>query len=103
VQARWTITYGPEFPGCKRRWKNYPARFDLHLASIRIGLERDPYRYSTPFLTENDRVLESDDFHDGFTMTAFVKVHPDRFISEIKWVELRRIEVEDDEADPQAS
>lgn len=97
--ARWTVTYGPEFEESKRTWRNRQARFDMHLASIRLGLERDPYRYSTPFLSENDRVMESDDFRDCYTMTAFVKLDPARHKAEIKWVELREIEVEDGDED----
>lgn len=103
--ARWTVEYGPEFQTSKRRWRNSLPRFDMHLASIRLGLERDPYRYSTPFLSEQDRVMESDDFRDGHTMTAFIKVHPDRFVVEIKWVDLRELEKtnDDDEKDDESA
>jgi hypothetical protein len=97
--ARWTVTYGPQFAQSKKPWRNSSARFDMHLASIRLGLERDPYKYSTPFLTENDRVCESDDFLDGFTMTAFVKIDPERMTAEVKWVELRPIPGDDEEED----
>ena len=78
-------------------WRHYSARSDLHLASIRLLLQRDPNRYSTPFMTEHDRVVESDDFKDGWTMSAYVKINPIRRNCEIKWVELRRIAADEDE------
>lgn len=93
--ARWTVGYGPEFAESKKPWRNAQPRFDMHLASIRLVLERDPYKYSTPFLSEEDRVIESDDFRDGYTMTAFIKVDPKRMNTEIKWVEMRVMEDEE--------
>jgi hypothetical protein len=99
VLARWTVTYGPEFEDSKREWRHRLPRFDMHLASIRLGLERDPYRYSTPFVDENSRVIESEGFFDGYTMTAYVRLDPERLVAEIKWVDLRRLEAEDDEDD----
>lgn len=96
--VRWTVAYGPEFEQCKRRWRLRRPRFDMHLAAIRLNLERDPYRYSTPFLSQNDRVIESVDYvDDGFIMTAFVKLDPSRLVVEIKWVELRPIQDEDED------
>ena len=98
--ARWTVTYGPEFDEAKQAWRGRMARFDLHLASIRLALERDPFGYSTPYLSEVDRIIESDDFHDTYTMTAFVKLHPERFEAEIKWVEMREMQAEEDDPEP---
>jgi hypothetical protein len=99
--ARWTVSYGPEFAECKRKWRQRQARFDMHRAAIRLGLERDPYRYSTPFLSENDRVVESEEYvDDGFVMTAFVQLDPNSLSAVVKWVELRPLTIddEDDEA-----
>jgi hypothetical protein len=96
MQARWTVSYGPQFAECKKKWRLRRARFDMHLAAIRLGLERDPYRLSTPFMSENDRVIESNDYvDDGFIMTAFVQLDPNRFNAEVKWVELRPLPADD--------
>ena len=98
--ARWTVSYGPQFAECKKKWRARQAQFDMHLAAIRLGLERDPYRYSTPFLSENDRVIESDDHvDDGFIMTAFVQLNPDTLGAEVKWVELRPLPADDADGD----
>lgn len=98
--ARWSVTYGPEFEECRRKWRLRAPRFDMHLAAIRLGLERDPYRCSTPFASENHRVIESVDYvTDGFVMTAFVLLSPDRWEAEVKWVELRELPDEDEGGD----
>ncbi len=97
--ARWTVTYGPQFEESKRPWRQRLPRFDMHLASIRLVLERDPFRYSTPFVTETERVVESNEIRDGYVMTAFVKLRPQRLEAEIMWVDLRILPAEEDEAE----
>jgi hypothetical protein len=104
VLAKWRVELAPEFDECKKTWRSRRARFDMHLAAIRLNLERDPFHYSTPFLTDGYRVIESVEYvNDGFIMTAYVRLHPDRFVAEIMWVELRTIPVEDEDEDEEFS
>lgn len=97
--ARWTVRYGPEYAESVKALAVSPARTKLHMASIEVAIERDPYAYSEPFAGESHRVFQSDDFHDGVRLIAFVVLDPRRLAAEIKWVETRPASTEDDEED----
>jgi hypothetical protein len=100
VLAKWRVEFGPEFDECQKKWRLRRARFDMHLAAIRLNLERDPFHYSTPFLSDEYRVIESVEYvNDGFIMTAYVRLDPKRFVAEIMWVELRTIPIEEEHDD----
>jgi hypothetical protein len=95
VLRRWAVQYGPEFAESRAACSVPVERLEGHLKAIRLSLERDPLRYSTPFVNEARRVIETTDYTEpGFVLTAFVVLY-DPFIAEVKWIEARPLPEED--------
>lgn len=86
---RWTVRYGPEFSESRAACGVESYRLDEHLKAIGLSLERDPLRYSTAFVNEARRTIETIDYTDpGFVLTAFIVLY-DPFVAEVKWIETR--------------
>lgn len=87
---RWRVAYGPEFAQSKKAVDASPTRLKLHLDAIELALERDPFQYSQQYGEEHQRVISTDDFHDGFILTAFVTVRQTGgFVATIEWIVMR--------------
>jgi hypothetical protein len=102
MQARWTVTYGPQFADSKKACKMSKSRFDLHFAALKLELERDPFRYSEPYLDELHRAMDTHDFfvHEGgAALSAYVVLDPDQLEAEIQWVEAGPLPKADEEPD----
>lgn len=96
--ARWTVTHGPQFADSKRRCRASTARLDLHLAAVKLKLERDPFQFSEAFIDDDHRVVETHDYiTDGYAMSAFVVLDLEHLVAEIKWIEISSLPADDDE------
>jgi hypothetical protein len=109
VLARWSVTYGPEFAASKKACRASRGRLKLHLAAIELALERDPFTYSHAYTDEFHRLIQTDDFvdagiefSDGFILTAFIVVDPQRLACTINWIDMQPIpdeDLDDEDAD----
>jgi hypothetical protein len=103
MQARWQVTYGPEFEESKKACKMSPKRLKLHLTGIELSLERDPFLYSEAYGDELHRVIDTRDYfrdEGGVVLSAFVVLNRSVFVAEIKWIDVGPLPSgEDDDED----
>jgi hypothetical protein len=82
------LVEGPEYPRslADARSEGRP-RFEANLRAL-LYVARFTPMDSDPFLEERLRVRETRDPANGYSVALFFDVHPHRFITELKWIQI---------------
>jgi hypothetical protein len=83
---RWEVRLGGELAESRAACDVDEERIELALDAFKLGLERDPFRYSEAFADESRRVMQVRDDYAGVMFTAYVVLY-DGCVSELKWID----------------
>ncbi len=83
---RWEVRLGGELAESRTACDAEDERVELALDAFKLGLERDPFRYSDPFATDSRRVMQARDDYAGVMFTAYAVLY-DECVAELKWIE----------------
>lgn len=93
AERSWRLDQGPEWDQHRIQVDPNLERFEENFQALRFVLERDPFaRLSSPlFEDENERVIATRDFMEGFELVVVYEVFESNRSCTLKWTKLRRL------------
>lgn len=83
---RWEVRLGGELEESRAACDAEDERIELALNAFKLGLERDPFRYSEAFADDSRRVMQARDDYAGVMFTAYALLY-NGCVAELKWIE----------------